>query len=154
MYLETAAALLNADSCLNQWQRQWGIFIAYLFFLKVPDTAEPSACLCIVVDRVWRTSCHKPILSSSSLATRCSLVISRWALGCNIYRKYVQSFLLLEVNEQYSRFLAPAHQAAWNQLKNTEQYLHCLPPSLNAAFPLHWSNQTAVTFQSLPEWQN
>lgn len=72
MYLDTAAVLLNADSCLNQWQKQWGIFIAYLIFLKVPDVEETSALLCIAVDHVRRTFCHKNIVSSSSLAKRCS----------------------------------------------------------------------------------
>lgn len=72
MYSVTAAALLNADSCLNQWQKQWGILIVYLFFLKVPDMEETSALLCIAVDHVWSTFCRKNIVSSSSLAKRCS----------------------------------------------------------------------------------
>lgn len=61
-YWDTAAALLNADSCLNWWQKQQWIFIVCLFLLRVPDVEETSALWSIVVDHVQRTFCHKNIV--------------------------------------------------------------------------------------------
>ena len=93
MYSDTAVVLLNADSCRNQWQKQWGIFIACLFFLKVPNVEETLALLCIVVDHVWRAFCCKNIVSSSSLAKRWfqTQLSFRWyftSMPCNIQASF------------------------------------------------------------------
>lgn len=165
--LDTAEVLLNADSCLNLCQGEWGISTAYLFSSKSLLWKRPQhyyasqwitfgglqAIKTLFLAQVWQKGAPKlnSLLDDSSHGC---LAISRWALNCKVCRKCIWSFPFLEVNEQYSHSLASAHQAAWEGVKKYRMVFALFPPSLTPAFPLHWSNQTAVTFQSLSEWQN